>query len=152
MVAKLKVDRIGSAAIARVLKAWLATRDSTDLKGILGDMMLWSRAMPLAKQMVDYVDLVTLFVLQSNQLAFSAVEIVNALGELHSSYAAEGKRFLLGELPFAVECRKYAGTLVNALARYRDLRTATKQAAVFSKASCGCGAHDSSSLIQSNHD
>ena len=128
MVAKLKVDRIGSAAIARVLKAWLATRDSTDLKGILSDMMLWSRAMPLAKQMVDYVDLVTLF---------SAVEIVNALGELHSSYAAEGNRFLPGELPVAIECRKYAGTLVNALARYRDLRTATKQAAVFSKASCG---------------
>ena len=131
---KMKVARVGSLTIAKALRAWIAGREVYDLSVLLADMSEWRRGMPMPSSFVLYLDLACLLIWESKQLAFSSVELVNAFGSLHNELLAEGRLLFPSKEPVPVAARRYAGVLVNGLARFRDLRHAAKRNAVLSKA------------------
>ena len=72
--------------------------------------------------------------MESTQLAFSSVKIINAIGSLHNEFMQDGLTLFTNDEPVSIAARNCAGVLVTGCARFRGLRFVDKRQPVLSKA------------------
>ena len=131
---RLKVVYIGAAKHEEILTEWCKQRGTCDFRVLFGSgaqagMQCWTRAMPSAEEMVQYVDLMRLYLKADTSIAFSQVEISAAILNMN------GKAKCIGDGDVSILTRKYAGCLIIGLSRFRDLRIEAKSQSVYKHAS-----------------
>ena len=86
-------------------------RNSTkDINGLLENMHTWTRAMPTASELCEYLPLANLYVSSGSNLCCSMVEVAEGLAVLHGSQ--DGAIFPSGG-PVSILPRSAAGTVLK---------------------------------------
>ena len=121
---RLCVVYCGAHVHQAVLEKWCEMRGTADLQKLFCTawnvgMHIWGRTMPPCDELVSYIDLVRLYVEVDRSIAFSQVELMNAMLNLNVT----GK-FFSGDV--SIQAKKLSGILLTGLSRFRELRVDEK--------------------------
>ena len=131
---RLACAYIGAARHEHILKSWCIVKGNFSLQlhvnscGFSG----WGRSMPRAEELCRGVDLMYMYLTESQDLKFSEVELCNGIINYNDALVAEHKFLpVVGKM---VESKRMAQGILNAIGRFRDLKfrdkflAATRQA------------------------
>ena len=133
---RVRTSYVGASVHQETIEEWCKKRNNFDVNALLSSnpqlgMQKWTRSMPSATAMVEFSDLMKLYLVVDPAISFSQLEIQNGLLNLHAK-----TRCLCPSLgSTTTAARTVSGVLQTGFSIYRDLRYAAKMTIVLKAAS-----------------